>query len=108
MQNSRFSWHVLPRYVALLAILASPSPPLSASKLGDPAERFSPHTYRAQDGLPIHLIYALAQDLDGYLWIGGPGGLARFDGMQFVMWGAHGEPPLPYGEVRSLLADREG
>ena len=84
-----------------LQALASPS-------ATEPTDEFASRTFRTEDGLPIGIVYALAQDSDGYLWIGGSGGLVRFDGIQFVPWGAHGEPPLPYGEVRSLLADRDG
>src|SRR2546425_5772923 len=72
------------------------------------ARGWSSRLYRAEDGLPASLIFALAQDRDGYLWLATPSGLVRFDGLQFVTWGAHGEPPLPYREVRSLLADRDG
>jgi signal transduction histidine kinase/ligand-binding sensor domain-containing protein len=94
--------------LAWLLVLASSAPLLAADRTPTAEPVFASRTYRAEDGLPINLIYALAQDRDGYLWIGGPGGLVRFDGMQFVAWGANGEPPLPFEEVRTLLADRDG
>src|ERR1700754_691161 len=31
-------------------------------------------------------IYAITQTTDGTLWLGGPSGLTRFDGMQFVRY----------------------
>src|SRR4051794_32687832 len=43
------------------------------------------------DGAP-GAIYAIAQTTDGTLWVGGPGGVSRFDGMHFVRYepgGAH-------------------
>jgi len=41
-------------------------------------------SYSLQDGLPQSQIYAIAQDKDGYLWIGTQGaGIARFDGENF-------------------------
>lgn len=39
------------------------------------------------DGLPSNKVVALAQTLDGYLWVGTTGGLARFDGARFVLYG---------------------
>src|SRR6185295_575972 len=41
------------------------------------------HTsWTAKDGVPAD-IRSLAQTTDGYLWIGTPTGLVRFDGVQF-------------------------
>ena len=41
-------------------------------------------SYSLQDGLPQSQVYAIAQDKDGYLWIGTQGaGIARFDGENF-------------------------
>jgi signal transduction histidine kinase len=37
-----------------------------------------------RDGLPGGWIRAIGQSEDGYLWIGGQGGLARYDGSQLV------------------------
>ena len=36
------------------------------------------------NGLPGNTIKAIAQDEDGFLWVGGSGGLGRYDGYQFV------------------------
>jgi len=49
---------------------------------------------------PAHLCSALAQDRDGFLWIGTQGGLVRFDGYRFRT--------LTSGYVRTLLAARDG
>jgi signal transduction histidine kinase/ligand-binding sensor domain-containing protein len=43
-------------------------------------------TWRDSDGVPLGSVNALAQDLDGYLWIGADTGLIRFDGSRFVRW----------------------
>ena len=94
--------------VCLLVAISATLPVLASAQVSQATHQLASRTYRTQDGLPIGIVYALAQDSDGYLWIGGSGGLVRFDGMQFVTWGAHGEPPLPYGEVRSLLSDGDG
>ena len=39
--------------------------------------------WSVQDGLPQNAASALAQDRDGYLWVGTPHGLVRFDGQTF-------------------------
>ena len=53
-------------------------------------------------------VYAIAQDHQGYLWLGLLNGLVRFDGTQFVRWEALGRPTLPERSVTALTADRGG
>ena len=36
--------------------------------------------YGIADNLPSGVVYTLSQDNSGYLWVGTPEGLARFDG----------------------------
>ena len=38
-------------------------------------------------GLPVSSVTALAQDIDGFLWIGTNGGLIRYDGREMRRWG---------------------
>src|ERR1700753_2481152 len=40
--------------------------------------------YTVTDGLPIAIVHAIYQDKSGYLWLGTPAGLSRYDGRQFV------------------------
>jgi len=52
----------------------------------DPAKRVTQYTltvWQAKDGLPQETITAVAQGVDGALWIGAPSGLFRFDGARF-------------------------
>ncbi len=49
-----------------------------------------------QNGLPVTSVHAIAQTKDGYLWLGTPKGLVRFDGVDFALMGA---PPI--SELRS-------
>ncbi len=56
--------------------------------------------------MPQDSVWAIVQTRDGYLWIGTGGGLARFDGVRFKVFGmAEGLPSL---HVRALLEDRHG
>jgi PAS domain S-box-containing protein len=50
----------------------------------------------------------LAQDSDGYLWIGTDHGLYRYDGDQFSRWNPPAGTHLPGSTIISLLADRDG
>jgi len=63
-------------------------------------------TWNEKDGLAASTIMALAQDADGYLWVGSRLGLLRFDGVRFAPWESFSAEPLPNHWVRSLLVTR--
>jgi ligand-binding sensor domain-containing protein/signal transduction histidine kinase len=65
-------------------------------------------TWRTQDGLPESRIRALAQTPDGYLWIGTSGGLARFDGVRFVVYSRFSSPVMTDDNIRALSIGRDG
>lgn len=60
------------------------------------------------DGLPSSIVYKLAEDRDGFVWIGTHDGLARYDGVSFRVWRAiPGDPASIAGnEVSALYVDR--
>jgi diguanylate cyclase (GGDEF)-like protein len=62
------------------------------------------------EDVPAHLCSALAQDGQGFLWIGTQGGLVRFDGYRFRTWTSDPAKPATIGGsyVRALLAARDG
>jgi signal transduction histidine kinase/ligand-binding sensor domain-containing protein len=51
---------------------------------------------------------AIAQTKDGQLWLGGEGGLIRFDGVQFSPWKAPERQPLPDERIYGLLGASDG
>jgi len=53
-----------------------------------------------QKALPHPAVYAVAQDAAGFIWVGTPGGLARYDGAQFRSY--------PRSGVQALAADPGG
>ena len=53
------------------------------------------------EDVPAHLVTAMAQDLDGFLWIGTQAGLVRYDGYQFRAY-------KEVGYVRTLFAASDG
>ena len=61
-------------------------------------------TWGQKDGLPSAVIWALAQDRAGYLWLGTNTGLVRFDGVRFTEWATLSDAPLRELPIRALLA----
>ena len=64
--------------------------------------------WQTEQGLPQNSVNALVQDHDGYLWIGTFGGLARFDGERFRVFGSADMPGLGSVRILSLYEDRSG
>ncbi|MBL9126345.1 MAG: hypothetical protein JNL97_01800, partial [Verrucomicrobiales bacterium] len=62
--------------------------------------------FTRRDGLPDNTISTMAVDDLGALWVGTPGGLARYDGARFTTW-TRGDG-LPGESVTALTFDREG
>jgi signal transduction histidine kinase/ligand-binding sensor domain-containing protein len=52
-------------------------------------------------------VFAIAQDLDGYLWLGTPDGPIRFDGTRFQRW-AQRNSVLPARSVGAITASSQG
>jgi signal transduction histidine kinase/ligand-binding sensor domain-containing protein len=62
----------------------------------------------AGQGFPGGAVYAIAQTVDGYLWIGAEKGLVRFDGLNFRLFNHANSPTFPNSPVLGLIADAEG
>jgi ligand-binding sensor domain-containing protein len=92
--------------LAFLAVLLGGALPLRASD-GQP-NGYALTAWTKERGLPPGDVLVMTQDLDGYLWVGTTTGLARFDGLQFALWGAHGEPALPVRSVPALTGAHDG
>ena len=60
------------------------------------------------DGLPSARIYAVARTSDGYLWLATHKGLARFDGIRFVVFDTSNTPGMKDDRTSCLLVDRRG
>jgi signal transduction histidine kinase/ligand-binding sensor domain-containing protein len=62
-----------------------------------------------ENGLKPGDVFAVAQDVDGYLWLGTPNGLIRFDGLRFTPWIASTpENVLPSGPVHAIVGSADG
>lgn len=58
--------------------------------------------------MPNSSVFALTQTQDGYLWVGTPEGLVRFDGVRFTTVEDARAPELNRSSIRALLAARDG
>ena len=67
------------------------------------------HTLGAADGLPSSTVWKLAQDRDGFIWIGTADGLARYDGVDFRVYRHDAADPasLSGNDVTALFVDRD-
>jgi len=67
------------------------------------------HTaWRVREGYFSGPPLAITQTKDGQLWIGGEGGLLRFDGVQFVPWSPPEGNHLPDNRIFGLLGASDG
>ncbi|HSI91310.1 MAG TPA: two-component regulator propeller domain-containing protein [Adhaeribacter sp.] len=69
-----------------------------------PAQQYNFKTWSLEEGLPQSEVTSLAQDKNGYLWIGTMGGLSRFDGFRFYTLTT--ENGLNSNNTRALFLDR--
>ena len=63
-------------------------------------------TWQIEQGLPNNSVTSILQSQDGYLWMGTLNGLARFDGIRFVLFGD--TDGLPNPRITCLLEDDSG
>jgi len=77
---ARCAWWRAGLIVALLNCFGGRALALDPSK---PASSYLRSAFTTEDGLPADTINAVLQTRDGFLWIGTPNTLARFDGRHF-------------------------
>jgi ligand-binding sensor domain-containing protein/signal transduction histidine kinase len=63
--------------------------------------------WQTEQGLPQNTVTAIVQTPDGYLWIGTQHGLARFDGVRFVVFNSANVAAFKSDRISALLADPE-
>jgi ligand-binding sensor domain-containing protein/signal transduction histidine kinase len=93
----------------LAAFLASGvSSGLRAAEQQRGEREFAARVWRTQEGLPENRVQAISGTSDGYLWIGTPGGLVRFDGVRFVVYNRDNTPAFVDDSVSVLYASSDG
>lgn len=80
---------------------------LLATCMGAFAQDFQVRAWATENGLSDRTIAAMAQTADGYLWVGTPKGLDRFDGSAFVRVETSGDTTLKDASIVGLMADRQ-
>ena len=73
-----------------------------------PRARYDASVWQIEQGLPSNWIYNMAQDHEGYLWLGTNEGLVRFDGMEFKLFSADDIAGLASGQILSLYPSLQG
>jgi signal transduction histidine kinase/ligand-binding sensor domain-containing protein len=101
-------WRHLIRAASIAAFAASTATTVIGAIPSEEEPNFGVRRYGVEDGLPSDDVYAITQDQRGFLWVGTGAGLVRFDGQQFVRWGAQGEAGLPANDIRALVGARDG
>jgi signal transduction histidine kinase/ligand-binding sensor domain-containing protein len=93
--------------LGLFALRAADSVNIPAAR-GGPLEDYQAEVWTTEHGLPQNSINWMAQTSDGYLWLATFNGLARFDGVRFVIFDAANTPELKTSRFIGLHADRDG
>jgi hypothetical protein len=74
--------------------------------LASPAQEYSYSHYGTSEGLAGSTAYCMAQDKEGFIWIGTEAGLSRFDGTHFRTFTIH--DGLPDLEILQMFTDSKG
>jgi signal transduction histidine kinase/ligand-binding sensor domain-containing protein len=74
-------------FLALVGALFLTIAPVGPARALDPQRSLSQAFHRVwqvPQGLPQATVYSILQSVDGYIWLGTPTGLVRFDGIRFT------------------------
>lgn len=85
-------------------ILVFSVPQILAEKLNTNSS-FIIDVWQTENGLPQNSIIAMTQTRDGYLWVGTLNGLAKFDGLRFVVFDENNIPALTDSRIVYLFED---
>ena len=82
--------------------------PLFAADLYDILTDYTVASWSQKDGLAAGSVFSIAQDHEGYLWVGTQSGLFRFDGVRFTRWENLGPLTDSQAAVRAVVTTRDG
>src|SRR5688572_24887607 len=100
MRRSHSPCHALAIFTALLIALLLPCGArvaglATAGDLGQLGRR----AWQTENGLPQNTVHSVIQDFEGYVWVATEEGLARFDGVGFVIFDKQNTPQLRSNDV---------
>lgn len=90
-----------------LALACWPQAPARAVDLRNVLTDYTFTSWSRKDGL-AGPVWAIAQDANGFLWLGTDAALVRFDGAHFTTWEGIGGQPLPRLPIRALHVSPTG
>src|SRR3990170_8781167 len=93
--------------LCLLVVCLMPVPTKALTPSKAPSQ-YVLDTWQLDKGLPQNSPMSLAETPDGYIWVGTQEGLARFDGVRFVVFDRRNVPELGSHFITALRADRRG
>jgi ligand-binding sensor domain-containing protein/AraC-like DNA-binding protein len=79
---------------------------LGQSELSE-RQQYVVQKWTTSSGLPHNKIQCILQTHDGYLWIGTPSGLVRFDGVRFTLFNRWNTPFLEQDDILCLYEDQD-
>ena len=110
--STRWTSHATARLLALLLFFETMSPGLAAetesAQIASLESEYLVETWQTDQGLPDNQVNAIAQTPDGYLWVATFNGLARFNGVNFVVFDSANTIELPSSRITNLDLDRMG
>ena len=91
-------------FLWLLILTGWCAPAAASLDPNKPIRQYIHQVWQTPQGLPQNSVLAIAQTPDGYLWLGTEEGLARFDGLRFVVFDKH-TSGLNSNMIRALMVD---
>lgn len=91
-----------------LFLLVAPVHPAAALDPGRALHHFVLDRWTEEGGLPGNSLTAILQARSGHLWLGTEDGLARFDGVNWVVYNRAGTPGFPSNSILTVTEDSAG
>lgn len=72
-----------------------------------PFKNYIHRGWSSDEGLPQNSVYSIAQDKEGFLWIGTAEGLVKFDGSEFELFDKYTTETIKSNVILALLIDND-
>ncbi len=89
-------------------LLFAPASPVFALDPSKAITQYVLDNWDIQRGLPQNAVHDIIPTRDGYLWLGTEEGLARFDGVRFILFNKRNEKAFTNNWIWDLHEDRAG
>jgi len=96
---------MLKRFTLVILIGCFVSSYLAALSPWKNLTQFIIEKWTAEDGLPQSSVRTVLQTHDGYIWLGTQEGLARFNGVNFVVFNEENTPAITNNNIFSMFED---